>query len=164
MVRRTAMQNADGIATTCALALQQKVFETITPGIICKGEDRKSIAPYFYALAGVYDPEHCFILAADLKQQDGHMKTYNNPNSINPFANFCKYSAFQRFREAGLKTITVYEQHRIWAEALVKWMSFTYYKNAIRDGNLDKPLLQKSVLSISSSFSSSRLRVTSLNG
>lgn len=65
--RREVLQKADGILTTSSLAIRNAVHKHIQPEIILKDEDTSASRQIIYAIAGVCDPSHGYILTGDPK-------------------------------------------------------------------------------------------------
>ncbi|KAG4423988.1 hypothetical protein IFR04_002830 [Cadophora malorum] len=70
------------------------------------------------------------------------MKTADH-KSLAPFVNFAMYSSFQFFKDAGMKVISLMEQHRMHHPGFVKWLSIQSYNGAIIDGCKHKADIQE---------------------
>jgi hypothetical protein len=128
---------ADGVFATCAIALQTKVHNYFRPGLILKDEDAKSVPLYTFSLFGVYNP-FFIVLGGDTKQKLPFLPTAMQVDVVNHFAKFCLYPTLQRFKEAGIAVHPFYQQHRMWHQKYVKFISEYFYNTAIIDGNIEK--------------------------
>ena len=127
--------SADVIVCTLAAASKVNLATNFQPDIVILDEAARCTEFKTNILFGLYNPV-VFILAADHKQirpyvisaDQAHEKN-NNPYT-NPFQNFTKLSAFERFILVGFKHSLLTIQHRCTGD-IHPWLSKTYYHGQV---------------------------------